>query len=103
MERGEKNRLPNYYSWLHFNTFKLSEVEGELEMADVEEVALPPPQTDQEEEEASVNQKMEKNKSEGEDSTENKSTDNENDNIKGEDSEKVVDSENNEEKQVRNT
>ena len=72
-------------------------------MADVEEVAMPPPQTDEKEEEAGVNQKIEKeNKSEGEESTEKKRED-EDDKIKGEDGEKVEDSANSEEKQVRIT
>ena len=73
-------------------------------MADVEEVAMPPPQTDEKEEEAGVNQKkMEsENESEGEETTENKSED-EDDKIKGEDGEKVEDSANSEEKQVRIT
>merc|ERR1719376_1910395 len=58
------------------------------------------PQTEQEEEEAGVNQKIEKeNKNEGEESTEKKSED-EDDKIKGEDGEKVEDSANSEEKQM---
>ena len=71
-------------------------------MADVEEVAMPPPQTDEKEEEAGVNQKKieKENKSEGEESTEKKRED-EDDKIKGEDGEKVEDSANSEEKQVR--